>query len=156
MNLRCTSATIHMVLAVYVFVIVPIPLAATQPVADELHNLLRSALQTPTPTSNELCAYSMRTTRPNGDLVQERFDPYFGDRKAWSLVSIAGSTPTAEQLDQYEPPRRQRHPAVISFQFIDMKSLELTEETCCGNCVFFRCRARSSDRVPTASSKTLY
>lgn len=132
LNVRRANSIVRNVLQVCLLALLPIPLAATQPVADELHNLLRVALQTPTPTSNELCAYSMRTTNPNGDLVQERFDPYFGGSEAWSLVSIAGSAPTAEQLDQYEPPRRQRHPAVISFQFIDMNSLELIEETVAG------------------------
>ena len=132
LNVRRANSIVRKVLQVCLLAVLPIQLLASQPSADELHNLLRVALQTLTPSSNELCAYSMRTTNPNGDLVQERFDPYFGDREAWSLVSIAGNAPTAEQLDQYEPPLRQRHPAVISFQFIDMESLELIEKTAAG------------------------
>ena len=132
LKVRAVNTTLRNVLLVCLLALLPSQLLATQPSIEELHNLVRVALQTSTPASNELCAYSMRTTGPNGDLVQERFDSYFGDNKAWSLVRVAGSAPTAEQLDHYEPPLRQRHPAVVSFQFIDMESLELTEETAAG------------------------
>lgn len=155
MKLRCVDANLRVVVAVGLFAVLAIPLAATPPYTEDVRNLLEYALQTSTHASNELCAYSMRTSSMNGHVVQERFDPYFGNDKAWSLVSIDGNAPNAEQLDLYEPPLRERHPAVVSFQFIDIASLKFIEETGAGMLFSFDVVATLRHKSLSAIENTL-
>lgn len=79
--------------------------------------------------SKEGCAYTVRTTIGDGNETRERYDPYFDDEQAWSLVSVNGAVPTAKQLDRYEPDKRLRHPAVLSFDFIDSSTIKFVEQT---------------------------
>lgn len=84
-----------------------------------------------TPNSDPLagCAYTVQTTDGDGNERRERFDPYFDDEQAWSLVSLNGATPSAEQLDAYEPAKSPRHPAALSFDFIDDTTIEFVEQS---------------------------
>lgn len=106
--------------------------AATSIFDYDVDQLMETALQSSPSTSLERCAYTLQTTKSNGELMKERFDPYFGDDKAWSLLSVNGTVPTAEQLDQYVPQERKRHPAVVSFEFIDRSTLEFMEDSAQG------------------------
>ena len=95
----------------------------------DIEYLIDRVFDRPVENTKEGCAYTVRTTAGDGNQILERYDPFFGDEQAWSLVSIDGATPTAEQLDKYEPSKRSRHPAVVTFDFIDNTSLEFAEQT---------------------------
>lgn len=95
----------------------------------DIEYLIDRVFDRPVENSKEGCAYTVRTTTGSGNERLERYDPFFEDEQAWSLVSINGTAPTAEQLDKYEPAKRSRHPAVITFDFIDNTSLEFVEQT---------------------------
>ncbi len=94
----------------------------------KLDSILENALRSSPAESFKLCAYTLRTIGLQSEM-EERYDPYFSDTHTWSLVSVDGNIPTAEQLDQYLPKRHQRHPAFVSFEFIDVESIELVEQT---------------------------
>ena len=95
----------------------------------DIDYLIDHIFANPVSDPKESCAYTVRTTSGDGYETRERYDPYFDDEQAWSLVSVNGAAPTAEQLDGYAPGRRSRHPAVLSFDFIDNASIEFVEQT---------------------------
>lgn len=95
----------------------------------DIEYLVERIFEAPTSDSKEGCAYTVRSTDRVGNERRERYDPYFNDEQAWSLVSINGAVPTVEQLDGYEPSTWSRHPAVVSFDFIDNTTIEFVEQT---------------------------
>ena len=95
----------------------------------DIDYLIDRVFANPVSDPKESCAYTVRTTSGDGYETRERYDPYFDDEQAWSLVSVNGAAPTAEQLDGYAPGKRSRHAAVLSFDFIDNASIEFVEQT---------------------------
>ena len=95
----------------------------------DIEYLVERIFAAPTSDSKEGCAYTVRTTDSDGNERRERYDPYFNDEQSWSLVSINGAVPTAEQLDAYDPGKWSRHPAVVTFDFIDKTTIEFVEQT---------------------------
>lgn len=75
------------------------------------------------------CAYTQQTTIKDVGSMQERYDPSGGLGLEWQLLQVNGKSPTAQQVRNYEPKPRQRHPAVLNFEFIDPDSLQLLEES---------------------------
>lgn len=75
------------------------------------------------------CAYTQQTTIKDIGRIQERFDPSAGRGLEWQLLQVNGQNPTDQQVHYYEPKPRQRHPAVLNFEFIDSDSFQLLEET---------------------------
>ena len=61
--------------------------------------------------------------------MKERYDPSGGLGLEWQLLQINGNRPTDQQVHNYEPKPRQRHPAVLNFDFIDPASLRLLDES---------------------------
>ena len=95
----------------------------------DIEYLVDRIFAAPTSESKEGCAYTVRSTDKDGNEKRERYDPYFNDEQVWSLVSINGAVPTAEQLDGYEPSTWSRHPAVVSLDFIDNTTIEFVGQT---------------------------
>lgn len=75
------------------------------------------------------CAYTQQTTIKHVGSMQERYDPSSGFGLEWQLLQVNGKSPTDQQVHNYEPKKRQRHPAVLNFDFIDPDSLQLLEES---------------------------
>ena len=75
------------------------------------------------------CAYTQRTTTSNVGSMQERYDPGIGLGLEWQLLFVNGEDPTDQQLNNYEPKSRERHPAVLNFEFIDIDSLQLQDRS---------------------------
>ena len=75
------------------------------------------------------CAYTQQTTIKDVGSMQERYDPSGGLGLEWQLLQVNGNAPTDQQAHNYEPKPRQRHPAVLNFDFIDRDSLQLLDET---------------------------
>ncbi|MCY3885148.1 MAG: hypothetical protein OXG24_09585 [Gammaproteobacteria bacterium] len=122
-----TPTTLLYWLTVAVIICYPTKLVPEVTTAD-IEYLVDRAFKTTANNSFEKCAYTVRTTDGTGSEKQERFDPYFGDEQAWSLVSTNGTAPTAKQLDGYEPSESLRHPAVLSFDFIDTSTLKFVAQ----------------------------
>lgn len=95
----------------------------------DIEYLVDRIFETPTSDPLEGCAYTVQTTDGDGNERRERYDPYFDDERAWSLVSINGAAPSAEQLDAFQPVKGPRHPAAISFDFIDDTTIKFVEQT---------------------------
>lgn len=95
----------------------------------DIEYLVDRIFETLTSDPLEGCAYTVQTTDGDGNERRERYDPYFDNERAWSLVSINGAAPSAEQLDAYEPAKGPRHPAAISFDFIDDTTIKFVEQT---------------------------
>lgn len=75
------------------------------------------------------CAYTQQTTIKDVGSMQERYDPSGGLGLEWQLLQINGKSPTDQQVHNYEPKQRQRHPAILNFDFINPDSLQLLEES---------------------------
>lgn len=75
------------------------------------------------------CAYTLQTTIKDVGSMQERYDPSAGLGLEWQLLQLNGRDPTVQQVHNYVPKQRQRHPAVLNFDFIDHDSLQLLDES---------------------------
>ncbi|MYF02389.1 MAG: hypothetical protein F4227_05330, partial [Gammaproteobacteria bacterium] len=75
------------------------------------------------------CAYTQQTTIKDVGSMRERYDPSGGLGLEWQLLQVNGKNPTDQQVHNYDPKKRQRHPAVLNFDFIDVDSLQLLEES---------------------------
>ena len=75
------------------------------------------------------CAYTQQTTIKDVGSTLERYDPSSGLGLEWQLLELNGKSPTDQQVHNYEPKPRQRHPAVLNFDFIDPDSLQLLDES---------------------------
>ncbi|MYC25224.1 MAG: hypothetical protein F4X56_04820 [Gammaproteobacteria bacterium] len=75
------------------------------------------------------CAYTQQTTIKDVGSMQERFDPSAGLGLEWQLLRLNGKSPTEQQFHNYEPKPRQRHPAVLNFEFIDIDSIQLLDKS---------------------------
>ena len=75
------------------------------------------------------CAYSEETAIKDVGSMQERYDPSVGLGLEWQLLQINGKEPTAQQLHNYKAISRKRHPAVLNFDFINLDSLQLEDQS---------------------------
>lgn len=79
--------------------------------------------------SLSLCAFTQQTTITDVGNVRERFDPSFGLGLEWQLLMVNGQDPTDQQLNDYKPRSRKRHPALLNFDFIDINSVQLMSQS---------------------------
>lgn len=103
-----------------------------QEIGADLRSLLDGVLNAKETTNAQTlrnCAYTQQTTIKDVGSMQERFDPSAGLGLEWQLLRLNGKNPTEQQVHNYEPKPRQRHPAVLNFDFIDPDSVQLLDQS---------------------------
>lgn len=108
-----------------------IGLVRAQAVSGDLRSLLDDVLNEDETTDVQTlrnCAYTQQTIIEDIGSIKERFDPSAGLGLEWQLLELNGQNPTAQQVHNYDPKPRQRHPAILNFDFIDPASLRLLDE----------------------------
>lgn len=105
--------------------------ALVQEHSDDLKDLLETVFRDRNTEVRTLrnCAYSEETAVKDVGSMQERYDPSVGLGLEWQLLQINGKDPTDQQLHNYKPISRKRHPAVLNFDFIVLDSLELQDQS---------------------------
>ncbi len=90
------------------------------------------------------CAYTQNTEVAGIGTMTERFVPNLAEDQPWQLIETNGEELSIEQLVQYVPLSRKRHPAIVDVTQIETESLNFVEETDEGMKFAFKRRDRES------------